>query len=75
MKRYLRDIVERAAKTYVQVLIGLVLAENVFADGTVDLSVLQTAAVAAIPAALSVVSSALSQFRGDPDSASLSTKV
>jgi uncharacterized membrane protein len=53
---FLRDLAERAIATYVQVLIGLLMV-----SGVTDLSVVKTAAIAAIPAALSVVKSAIAE--------------
>lgn len=68
--RKLADLIERAVATYVQVVIGLLLAG--FADVQVvdRLSVLRTAAVAAIPAGLSVVKSGLAGLYGNKDSVS-----
>jgi di/tricarboxylate transporter len=64
-----KDIAERTVATYLQALIGLLLAAN-WVDG-INLSFVQSAAVAAIPAALAVVKGALAQFVGNPDTASL----
>lgn len=69
--KFWRDLAERAVATYVEALIGLLLASATFAEGTIDLSVIQTAIVAAIPAALSVIKSSLAPLRGNTDSASL----
>ena len=51
-----RDLAERAIATYVQVVIGLLIV-----SGVTDLAVIQTALVAGIPAALSVVKSILAE--------------
>ena len=51
-----RDLAERAAATYVQAFLGLLIAASV-----VDLKVIQSAAVAAIPAALSVIKSIIAE--------------
>ncbi len=72
---YWKDVIERALATYLETFIGLLVAANTFADGTVDWSVIQTAAVAAIPAVLSVAKSTVAQWRGNPDSASLTKQV
>ena len=53
---FFRDLAERAISTYVQTAIGLLIV-----SGVTDLAALQTAAVAAIPAALSVVKSVLAE--------------
>jgi len=50
---FIRDLAERAIATYIQTLLGLLIV-----SGVTDLAVVQTAAIAAIPAALSVVKSA-----------------
>jgi len=49
------DVAERAAATYLEAFIGLLLA-----SGVLDVSTLKAAAVAAVPAALSVIKSAVS---------------
>ncbi|MFC1415419.1 hypothetical protein [Streptacidiphilus cavernicola] len=49
------DVVERAAATYLETFLGLLLA-----SGVLDVSALKAAAVAAVPAALSVIKSAVS---------------
>jgi hypothetical protein len=56
-KVWIRDVAERTAATYVQAFIGLLLAG--WTTDTVDLSLVQAAAVAAVPAALAVVKGAL----------------
>jgi hypothetical protein len=50
------DLAERAISTYVQALLGLLIV-----SGVTDLAVVQTAAVAAIPAALSAIKSTLAE--------------
>ena len=49
------DVAERAVATYVEAFLGLLLA-----SGVLDVSALKAAAVAAVPAALSVIKSAVS---------------
>lgn len=68
--RYVRDVVERVIRTYLQVFIGLLIASGFGVDGAVDLSVLATAAVAALPAVLSLIMSLLARGVGDSESAS-----
>ncbi len=70
-KPFLRDVAERAVSTYVQAFIGLLIA------GTFVLNIgsVTAAAVAALPAALSVVKSALASRVGDAGSASLDPAV
>lgn len=53
---FLRDLAERAIATYIQALLGLLIV-----SGVTDLAVVQTAAVAAIPAALSAIKSILAE--------------
>ena len=55
-RSFLVDLVERAVATYVQTLIGLLIV-----SGVTDLAAIQSAAVAAIPAGLSVVKSVLAE--------------
>jgi len=54
-KVWLRDMAERAVSTYVQTLVGLMLAAGVTGF---DVGTLKAAAVAAVPAALAVVKAA-----------------
>jgi len=53
-----KDIIERAAKTYAQAFLGLWLAAGVGIEQG-GLSVLRMAALGALPAALSVIQNAL----------------
>ncbi len=55
--RTIVDVLERAASTYVQSVVGLLAAANVGVDELADLSVLKMALVGALPAALSVLKS------------------
>lgn len=66
-KAFLIDLCERAVATYVQAFVGFLIA------GTTEINVsgLQAAALAAIPAALSVAKSLIASQFGDPESASL----
>ncbi len=57
MSAWLRDMVERAVATYVEAFVGLLLAAEM-TDG-ISLGVLETAAVAALPAGLAVVKATL----------------
>jgi len=58
----LKDIVFRAAKTYIQTAIGLVMASGVGIDNG-GLSVWRAAALGGVPAALSVVQNGLKAWR------------
>jgi hypothetical protein len=62
MSRLILDTFERTAAAYVTTLLGLLLADGV--DLT-DLGALKAAALASIPAALSVVKAAVGAFLGD----------
>ena len=70
--RYLVDLLERAAATYIEALIGLLIASAVT---TIDVSTLKAAAISAIPAGLAVVKAGLARFTGNDDSASLAPEV
>lgn len=59
MRKYLLDLAERAAATYVETFLGLLLA-----GGLVDVTAARAAAIAAVPAGLSVLKSALARFTG-----------
>jgi hypothetical protein len=74
MSKFLTDLSERTVATYLEVFLGLLIADG-FTDGVVDLSVLQSAAIAAVPAALAVVKGGISRYWGDPDSASAAPDV
>lgn len=56
MKRWLLDTLERTVATYVQSLLGLLIASPMM---NLDLSTVRALAVAALPAALAVVKAAL----------------
>lgn len=71
MQKYLLDVAERALSTYAQALLALV-AVDAFDWYSVD--AWKGAALAALPAALSVVKSALAALVGDSDSAALLPK-
>lgn len=62
------DMLERAIATYAVAFLGLLLADGV--DLT-SVSVLKAAAIAALPAGLTVVKSFLASFIGDTSSAAL----
>ncbi|MFJ3793911.1 holin [Kitasatospora sp. NPDC090091] len=68
MPKYLLDLAERTLATYVVTLLGLLTASGF--DLT-DLGAMRAAAIAAIPAALSLVKGALATLVGDPNSAAL----
>lgn len=61
---WLIDAAERTAATYVQAFVGLLIAG--WGD-VLDVSTLRAAAIAAIPAGLAVLKSALARRVGDPD--------
>lgn len=68
MPRFLLDLAERTGATYAFALLGLLLADGF--DLT-SVGALKSAAVAAIPAALSVLKGFLAATVGDPNSAAL----
>jgi hypothetical protein len=69
--RFIRDLVERVASTYVQAFLGLLLASGFGVDGVLDLSLVVKAGIAALPAALSLAKGLLARSVGDKESASL----
>ncbi|GAA1111250.1 hypothetical protein [Streptomyces javensis] len=64
----LADIAERAVLTYVEAFLGLLLAAGT--TDLVNLSTLQSAAVAAIPAALTILKGAIGTVLGRTGTAS-----
>lgn len=75
MSNYAADLTERVVATYVVTFLGLLIAAWGNVKGINDLSVAGTAALAAIPAGLSVLKGGLAKYVGNADSASLSSKV
>jgi Putative lactococcus lactis phage r1t holin len=74
--RYIKDLLERLAKTFVQAFLGTLIAANWFSvDQIRDVSTLQAAGLAGIAAVLSVVTSILSKYVNREDSASLAPGV
>lgn len=67
----LRDLAERTAAAWALAFLGLLLASGF--DYT-DISALRAAGVAAVPAALQVVYSALASFVGDKRTAGFTNK-
>lgn len=70
-RKFLADLAERAIATYAETLIGLLLASATGAHQVADMSSVAKLALAAVPAALSVVKSGLATLHGSTDSASL----
>jgi hypothetical protein len=68
MQKFWLDLTERTIATYAVTFLGLLLADGF--DLT-SVSALRAAAVAAIPAGLTVVKSAIASFVGDSGSAAL----
>lgn len=69
--RALTDIAERTVTTYLEVFVGLLIAAGVGAPRVDHLSILSTAALAAIPAALAVIKGGLATLMGPASGASL----
>ncbi|WP_171167359.1 holin [Streptomyces sp. I05A-00742] len=65
-KKVLADIAERTIAAYLTTFLGLLITDGF--DLT-DISALRAAAIAAIPAGLSVIKGALGRYVGDKDSA------
>lgn len=70
-RKYLLDLAERVASTYVQALCGLLIASWADVGELGALSVLETAGIAAVPAGLAVLKGGLARFRGDRENPSL----
>lgn len=70
MSTYAKDLIERTVSTYAVTFLGIVIAAWGNAASADVLSIAQTAALAAIPAALTVLKSGLAKFVGNSDSAS-----
>lgn len=70
-RKWLADTAERTASTYVEALLGLLLASGIGVRGAVSMAVVTKAALAAIPAAFAVVKSALASRVGSPGTAAL----
>ncbi|MFB7124256.1 MULTISPECIES: holin [Streptomycetaceae] len=68
MRKLIVDLVERTVATYAVAFLGLLLADKF--DLT-SIGSLKAAAVAALPAALTVLKGAVATRIGDPDSAAL----
>ncbi|MBO1414256.1 holin [Streptomyces sp. FH025] len=68
MRKFTIDLAERTVATYAAAFLGLLLANGF--DLT-SITALKAAAVAALPAALTVVKGAVATFVGDPKSAAL----
>lgn len=68
MPKFLTDLAERVASTYVVAFLGLLLADGV--DLT-SIGTIRAAAIAALPAALSVIKGVVARYIGNPTSASL----
>ena len=69
MPDYYRDLAERVIATWAQAFIAALLIE--WNSDSIDLSVVHTAALAGIPAALAVLKGAIAGLVGDPDTAAL----
>lgn len=64
--KWAKSMAERAASTYVQAFLGLLIASP-----GINIDAIEAALIAAIPAALSVVKSSIAAFVGDKGTASL----
>lgn len=74
--RYVRDLAERVASTFVQAFLAALAAGNWFDVAHIrDLSIVQTAGVAGIAAVLSLVKGLVAKKINRPDSASVAPGV
>jgi hypothetical protein len=72
MRKFWLDLTERTVATYAVAFLGLLLADGF--DLT-SISALRAAAVAALPAGLTVLKGAIGTFVGDPTTAAILPKV
>ncbi len=75
MPKFVRDFLERVVATYAEVFIGLLILGWADVAHVGALSVVETAAIAAVPAALSALKAFIAKYRSEPDSASLARGV
>lgn len=61
-KQWVVDTIERAVATFVEVFLGLLIAQ--WSTDKLDLTVVSTAALAAVPALLAVVKAAVADLLG-----------
>jgi len=66
--RFVLDLIERTAATYVEAVAGLLLADS---TGLINLGAVKAAAAAALPAAFAVVKAALAGSVGSDGTAAL----
>jgi hypothetical protein len=72
---YARDLAERVIATYLQAFLGLLAADGMLDRGDIDLSVLQSLGVAALPAVFSIIKGVIAKWIGDHGSASVDPMV
>jgi hypothetical protein len=66
-KRYLRDVLERVAWTFLQAFAATLIASGFFSvDNVTDLSILQKAGVAGVAAVLSLLKGVVASQIGSP---------
>lgn len=70
MTPFVRDLAERVLSAYVTTFVGLMAVSS-----SLNLDALKVAAIASVPAALSILKGALASRVGNPDSASLDPRV
>lgn len=71
MRTYLIDLAERTIGTYLAAFLGLLFADGVNLTALADIGAWQAAAIAAIPAGITVIKGALATFVGDGNTAAL----
>lgn len=68
LSKFQRDLLERAARTFIQAAIAVFAVE--VANPNVSVDSLQAAAIAAVSAGISALMAWLGRFVGDPDTGS-----
>jgi hypothetical protein len=70
-KKFWVDAVERVVATYVETFLGLMIGSAFVDSGKLNMGAVTAAAVAALPAALSLIKALVASRLGDPATASL----
>lgn len=70
-KQFMVDAFERVVATYIETFLGLVIASAFVDSGKLNMGAVTAAAVAALPAALSLVKSLIARAVGDEGTAAL----
>lgn len=64
-----KDILERAAWTFMQTFLAAILASPIFTDSTLNLGAIKSAAVAGLAAVLSLAKGVVASYQGSGNAA------